>query len=114
MPVIYRMGNVYVLPSSGPGETWGLAINEAMACERVVIASDKCGGAKDLVVEEKGGFIFKADSIDSLTGTLIKCLAKKTEFSVMGKYNFDKVQHFSFEKIVDSIHQQLLEIKSSN
>lgn len=107
MPIVYRMGDVFVLPSSGPGETWGLAINEAMACERVIIASDKCGGAIDLIDDDKGGYIFKSNSIDSLKGALQKCYLKKQEFSVMGKYNFEKVQQFNFGKIVDSINQQL-------
>jgi len=107
MPIVYRVGDVYVLPSSGPGETWGLAINEAMACERVVIASDKCGGAKDLVVEEKGGYIFKASSINSLSDALKKCMSKKLEFSVMGNFNSEKVQQFNFQKIVESISRQL-------
>ena len=31
MPYTYRLADVYVLPSSGPNETWGLAVNEAMA-----------------------------------------------------------------------------------
>jgi glycosyltransferase involved in cell wall biosynthesis len=34
MPTVYRLGDVLVLPSRGPGETWGLALNEAMACAR--------------------------------------------------------------------------------
>jgi len=25
MPVIYRVGDLLILPSQGPGETWGLA-----------------------------------------------------------------------------------------
>jgi glycosyltransferase involved in cell wall biosynthesis len=29
MPSVYRMGNIFILPSKS--ETWGLAINEAMA-----------------------------------------------------------------------------------
>ena len=111
MPVVYRLGQVFVLPSSGPGETWGLAINEAMACERVVISSDKCGGTIDLIDEDKGGYIFKSNSIDSIINALKKCFSKKQELSVMGKYNGCKVQDFSFTKIVHSINQQLQALK---
>ena len=49
MPAVYRLGDVFVLPSQGPEETWGLALNEAMASGRAVIASDKVGGACDLI-----------------------------------------------------------------
>ncbi len=34
MPLVYRLCDIFVLPSMGPGETWGLAVNEAMACKR--------------------------------------------------------------------------------
>ena len=54
MPIVYRLADVFVLPSLGPGETWGLAINEALACGIPVIASNKCGGAVDLINTETG------------------------------------------------------------
>jgi glycosyltransferase involved in cell wall biosynthesis len=54
MPIVYRLADVFVLPSTGPGETWGLAINEALACDIPVIASDKCGGAIDLIKSWNG------------------------------------------------------------
>ncbi|MEY5012281.1 MAG: hypothetical protein RLZZ253_3420 [Verrucomicrobiota bacterium] len=40
MPVVYRLGDVMVLPSAH-GETWGLAVNEAQACGRPVLVSEK-------------------------------------------------------------------------
>jgi len=44
MPVVYRLGDVFVLPSSH-GETWGLAVNEALACSRPIVVSDRVGCA---------------------------------------------------------------------
>jgi glycosyltransferase involved in cell wall biosynthesis len=58
MPVVYRLGNVFCLPSKGPGETWGLAVNEALACGRPVLVSDKVGCALDLVKEGVNGVRF--------------------------------------------------------
>jgi len=49
MPALYRLGSVFILPSKGPGETWGLAANEAMASGLPVILSSKTGGAVDLI-----------------------------------------------------------------
>ena len=54
MPVAYRLGNALVLPSVGPGETWGLAVNEAMACGRPAVVSDRVGCAPDLVAPGAG------------------------------------------------------------
>ena len=66
MPSVYRVGDVFVLPSRGPGETWGLALNEAMACARPVIASSNVGAARDLIAEGANGWIFEAGNIDAL------------------------------------------------
>jgi|SRR5579864_49419 len=48
MPTVYRLGDIFVLPS-GYGESWGLAVNEALACGRPVIVSDRVGCAADAV-----------------------------------------------------------------
>lgn len=56
MPVVYRLGDLVALPSAG--ETWGLAVNEALACGRPVLVSDRVGCAADLVREGANGFVF--------------------------------------------------------
>ncbi len=66
MPVWYRVADVFCLPSKGPGETWGLAVNEALACGRQVIVSDRVGCAEDMVMCLDRCFQFKHDSIDQL------------------------------------------------
>ena len=66
MPAVYRLGDVFVLPSRGPGETWGLALNEAMACGRPVIASDRVGGARDLIVHGANGWTFESGNLEQL------------------------------------------------
>ena len=48
MPAVYRLGDAFVLPSAH-GETWGLAVNEALACSRPVLVSDRVGCAADVV-----------------------------------------------------------------
>lgn len=75
MPAIYRMGNVFALPSRGPGETWGLAINEAMASGRPAIAGSKVGGARDLLTEDVNGWTFESGRLDQLTAVLRKALS---------------------------------------
>ncbi|HEY2679106.1 MAG TPA: glycosyltransferase family 4 protein [Steroidobacteraceae bacterium] len=70
MPTVYRLGDVFVLPSCGPGETWGLALNEAMASGRTVIASSKVGGARDLIQPGENGWIFESGDDIALTAIL--------------------------------------------
>src|SRR6185437_2908081 len=56
MPVAYRLADLFVLPSAHD-ETWGLAVNEAMACGRPVLVSDRVGCAAD-VVDSGSGRVF--------------------------------------------------------
>jgi glycosyltransferase involved in cell wall biosynthesis len=70
MPAVYRLGDLFVLPSVS--ETWGLALNEAMACGRVVVASDKVGGARDLVTQDVTGWVFESGSVAGLARLLSK------------------------------------------
>src|SRR5208283_3493213 len=74
MPAVYRLGDVFVLPSQGPEETWGLALNEAMASGRAVIASTKVGGARDLIESGKNGWIFESGDRRALEDILRKAV----------------------------------------
>jgi len=58
------------LPSRGPGETWGLAMNEAMASGRCVIAGSKVGGARDLIDPGINGWVFESGQRDDLRRAL--------------------------------------------
>lgn len=92
MPILYRVSNIFVLPSNS--ETWGLAINEAMACGRPVIVSDKCGAAADMVKNNENGFIFKAGDENDLYNCMEKMVNADT--SSMGAKALQTVQAFNY------------------
>ena len=48
MPLVFRLGDLFVLPSAY-GETWGLTVNEAMACGRPALVRDRVGCHPDVV-----------------------------------------------------------------
>lgn len=60
MPLVYRLGDALVLPSAY-GETWGLAVNEAMACGRPALVSDRVGCHADVIRSGENGDVFAAD-----------------------------------------------------
>lgn len=97
MPLAYRLGDTLVLPSKGPGETWGLAVNEALSCGLNVIVSDRVGCAPDLIVEGMNGFVFRSGAEDELKMKLklaIELSEKGKDISrqlLTEKYNFDFV-----------------------
>ena len=53
----YGLASALILPSEI--ETWGLVINEAMACRLPIIASSGCGAARALIDEGKNGWMFQ-------------------------------------------------------
>ena len=65
MPAIYASADVIVLPSEG-SETWGLAINEAMACGVPAVVSDVVGCGPDLVEPGATGATFALGDIPAM------------------------------------------------
>lgn len=106
MPVVYRLGDVMCLPSAGPGETWGLAVNEAMACGRPVIVSDKVGCARDLVSDESTGYIHKANSVESLYLAMQKC-CERSGLLLKGTHCGRFIDRWSCEQLASNIGNKL-------
>lgn len=67
LPACYALSSCLVLPSIR--EQWGLVINEAMACGLPVIASTRCGAARDLVTD-RNGLLFDPGDGSALTRCL--------------------------------------------
>jgi glycosyltransferase involved in cell wall biosynthesis len=107
MPVIYQMCDVFVLPSTGPGESWGLAVNEAMASGKPVIVSDKCGCAKDLVENGKNGFIFKSGKSDELSSKMKSMIENKNQMASFGKESLAIISKFTFQGFVSAIENSI-------
>lgn len=103
MPGLYSACDIFVLPSQGPGETWGLSVNEAMACGRAVLVSDKCGCAIDLVINGKNGFVFENKNKKDLIQKMKYLLAYKDKIEVMKLNSASMIQSWSYENICQSI-----------
>ncbi|MBS2098537.1 glycosyltransferase family 4 protein [Carboxylicivirga linearis] len=106
MPVIYRLGDMYCLPSKGPGETWGLAVNEAMACGKPVVVSNKVGCAKDLINEDTG-YLFESDRLSDLMEIIVSIQQHINEFSSTKIVQF--VSDWSFKNITKTINAAINE-----
>lgn len=102
MPIIYRVCDVFVLPSS-QSETWGLAINEAMACSKPVLVSDRCGCAIDLVKNGYNGYIFESGNVADLTQKIELIISSPSQLSMMGANSLDIIQKWTFELVCSRI-----------
>jgi len=103
MPRAYATGNIIILPSYGRGETWGLAINEAMNLERPAIVSSHVGCGPDLVIEGKTGWIFKAGDIKALRKAMKQALKNPGETRKMGQRAKKKMNMFSYQAAGDAL-----------
>lgn len=106
MPVVYQACDLFCLPSQGPNETWGLAVNEAMAAGKAILVSDKVGCNQNLI-HESNGYIFKSNDIFSLKQGLIKVLSKN--FNAMGQSSKHIISEWNFKNQVSVILTSLYE-----
>jgi glycosyltransferase involved in cell wall biosynthesis len=107
MPVVYRLGDLFILPSAF-GETWGLAVNEAMACGRPVLVSDRVGCAID-VVDASCGRVFSWADSSSLQRALSDMSRDGVILSTMGRSAAKRAWSFDIsrteEELMNGVHE---------
>ena len=83
MPTVYRVADVVVLSSLS--ETWGLVVNEGMACGRPAIVSDGVACAKDLINPGITGFVFRHTDAGDLKRVMTNFVEGPGRAAAMGK-----------------------------
>lgn len=71
LSAFYAASNVLVLPSGGD-ETWGLVVNEAMACGVPAIVSDAVGCGPDLIEEGQTGYTYPVGNVPELADRILR------------------------------------------
>jgi glycosyltransferase involved in cell wall biosynthesis len=99
--VFYRLANLYILPSKGPGETWGLSVNEALASGTPVLVSSQCGCAQDIIQDGINGYTFKSENIHDLEAKMMLCCNEK-HLNQLAKNAAQSVSVYSFQSIKES------------
>ncbi len=107
MPVIYQAADLFCLTSKGPGESWGLAVNEAMACSKAILVSDKVGCAIDLVTHHYNGMVIKSGNIHELTIALRELTTSKKKLAVYGKNSATIIKNWNFETATCAIENKI-------
>jgi glycosyltransferase involved in cell wall biosynthesis len=109
MPLTYRLGDAFVLPSTG--ETWGLAVNEAMASARPVVVSDRVGCSPDLAADAGFARAFPAGDVASLGRTLAGLAGDRRELHHMGAKALSFIQGWSVEAAVDRLCEAVARVR---
>jgi glycosyltransferase involved in cell wall biosynthesis len=102
----YVASDALVLPSDG-GETWGLVVNEAMACARPCIVSDRVGCGPDLVIPQETGAIFPLGDVNALANSMLEFAGNPERMILMGLEARSRLRNYSVETAVDGIIQSL-------
>ena len=103
MPRAYMLADLFVLPSYGGGETWGLAVNEAMCMERPIIVSDHVGCAQDLVHPRRNGLTFPAGDVAALSEALREALSDPEQLKSWGQQSRRIIEHYSYKQATDGL-----------
>ena len=84
IPQAYAAADVLVMPS-GRGETWGLSVNEAMACGLPAVTSDRVGCAPDLVLPGRTGYVVRTGDVEELALAMLATAHHASDRRRMGR-----------------------------
>lgn len=105
MPALYAAADCFILPSTGPGETWGLAANEAMACGLPVLLSEKVGGAVDLIAGN--GIVFHPAQVEPVRA-YIEGLKNNPDLMAKAKQrSLSQIQNFRLEHFAAALEAEM-------
>ena len=108
LPAFYAGAGCFV--HSSTTEQWGLVVNEAMASGLPVIISNRCGCAKDLVIDGENGVSFDPFDVNELADCLLKISGMNQESrKKMGIESQNIIKNYSTECFADGLHRSARE-----
>ncbi len=108
MPARYLLADIFVLPSRGSYETWGLAVNEAMHLGVPCLVSDRVGCQRDLVQDGETGWVFPAGDAAALAAVLQAALrAPPGELRRRGRNALATVARYTYQQTSDGLLEAL-------
>jgi glycosyltransferase involved in cell wall biosynthesis len=107
MPRTYMLADLFVLPSHGPDESWGLAINEAMCMGKPVIVSNHVGCAQDLVHSGINGLVFPAGDVPALADSIREALSDGDRLKQWGDESRRIVSRFDYAEAAKGLFAAL-------
>jgi len=103
LPAIYTAADLMVLPSGY--DAFGVVVNEAMLCGCGVVASDRVGAARDLIIHEQTGFVYPCGDVDALGRILATALADLKHLREMGRAARQRLESWSpRENVEGTVH----------
>ena len=97
----YGLAQILVLPTYT--DTWGLVVNEGMACGLPVIVSRAAGCASDLVKENWNGLLVPPRDVSSLTSAMTYLASRPDLCGAMGAHSVQHISQYSPKEWANAI-----------
>lgn len=105
MPSIYALADIFVLPSVE--ETWGLVVNEAMACGLPVVVTDRAGSSVDLVQDGENGYVVPPSNSASIADCCLRVLTDPSLLEYMSSRSQARIDQFTPERAADAFAEAI-------
>jgi len=89
----YALAEMLILPTYT--DTWGLVVNEAMACSLPVILSRAAGCASDLVSDDCNGLLILPKDVAALSTAMTRLAQQPTLSKTMGQKSLERIAQYS-------------------
>jgi len=93
LPGVYKASDLMVIASEY--EPFGLVVNEAMLCSCPVVASDKVGAVRDLIVPGRTGFVYRCGDTRALASILQRSLSDLAQLSEIRSGALERIEAWS-------------------
>lgn len=104
LPSIYAVSDLYIHTASGP---WEVSVNEALACGLPVVASDKTGSARELVLPNKLGHTYSHADYQELARLVISATGDSELKSRAWRQGPDILRNWGYAKTVENMKDAL-------
>jgi glycosyltransferase involved in cell wall biosynthesis len=108
MPKLYALADIFVLPSEE--ETWGLVVNEAMACGLPVVVTDRVGAAPDLVDEGCNGYVIGMGDSAALASSCLELLRDDARLAQFSQCSACRILDFTPERAAAQFAQAIYHV----
>ena len=108
LPTYYALAEVLVLPTYT--DTWGLVVNEGMACGLPIIVSEAAGCVADLVTDDWNGLVIPARDELALRSAMRRLATNPSFRNEAGSNSRKRIDEYSPQKWCEGIERMMVTV----
>ena len=97
----FEQCDLFVFPGTyrkGLVDVWGLTVNEALQCGKIIVATEGVGSAIDLIKNKVNGYVIKPQDEELLARTIEKAM-NEISIEKMTTYNRKKLEYYNYHNM---------------